>query len=56
MLYIYVMDKLLFIEKNHYQISLNFNQYYNNNLRQKLGICWIQVRRAAAVEISLWTR
>ena len=24
--------------------------------RRKLGIYWIQVRRAAAVEISLWTR
>ena len=24
--------------------------------RRKSGIYWIQVRRAAAVEISLWTR
>ena len=34
------------------------NIYYFNYYipRRKSGIYWIQVRRAAAVEISLWTR
>ena len=29
---------------------------FNYIPRRKSGIYWIQVRRAAAVEISLWTR
>ena len=49
-------SELLIDQLSRVLTHMNVNMVINYIPRRKSGIYWIQVRRAAAVEISLWTR